>query len=338
MPTIAPMDVLPSYVPNKESSPLTSLSPADMLAGYKQPADFFVLPASVELDRASWKGELSPEMAGRLFAEDSPAWARYQKISGGESTVRIDSVFPESSLEGCPSHHGRSLVMIPACTMAEFAAEVGIRQAQHLGEAIRGKGGRRSCCGWQGALLAGPSAPRPPRATKRLKPRKAASAPAPVEGYFVTPVRTDAAWVAGFVSAELARGGLFGEGSPAALRFECLNEVESDQGVPLTQVFPHARVELKSEHGGTVIFPGCSTGQFAQDVGIRQAQHLSEMVRGMGGRRSCHGWRGGVTQEPNQTGAGSLLSLAAAGERTMEGASDAALMLVMLHDHDDDSP
>lgn len=39
-------------------------------------------------------------------------------------------------------------------------------------------------------------------------------------------------------------------------------------------------------------------GDFAKDVGIANAQHLSRMLRGFDGRRTCRGWQGAYLHDP----------------------------------------
>ena len=175
--------------------------------------------------------------------------------------------------------------------MPEFAREVGIRQPQHLSEMVRGVGGRRSCCGWRGALLTSRGMAPAPRGNKR--PRTPHQT---VEEYFVVPERADRIWNDALLSPALVQAGLLPVGCPARERFNTLVvQCPTLGGVPLSQLFPDATVVQCGPSSCTLsLLPNCGAGQFARDVGIRHPQHLGEMIRGSGGRRSCCGWTGGV--------------------------------------------
>eukprot|EP00656_Telonema_subtile_P025937 TRINITY_DN2795_c0_g1_i4.p1 TRINITY_DN2795_c0_g1~~TRINITY_DN2795_c0_g1_i4.p1 ORF type:complete len:166 (+),score=38.85 TRINITY_DN2795_c0_g1_i4:709-1206(+) len=103
------------------------------------------------------------------------------------------------------------------------------------------------------------------------------------------------------MSHELANQ-LLGDLSAAAVRFATLG-VDLDTEVPLESLFPGSRLGCASEC--SVLLPSCSPGEFAHDVGIRSSLHLSEVVRGAGRRRSCHGWRGALHSVESSVSEGS---------------------------------
>lgn len=230
-------------------------------------------------------------MACSLFHEGSAASRRYHVLAHSSHTVRLDAVFSGSVLA---SSAELGLVLLPACTVAEFATDIGISHPQHLGEVVRGKGSRRSCGGWTGGVLNSKlMATRTKRKRTGTTESRAAKKLA-VGSYYVAPLHADQLWASGFLSSSLANL-LLGCNSAAATRFVALGGLLN--AVRIDTLFADARVELGGEGEGVVLFPGCTSAEFARDVGIRSALHLSEVVRGVGGRRSCHGWRGGVSSE-----------------------------------------
>ena len=194
---------------------------------------------------------------------------------------------------------GRSLELVPGCSYFEFAQDVGIKSAHHLGEVLRGNTIRRSCNGWQGLLLSGPlpvSAIKSNKGSRKrarqareeaglpYKPRRRLSAR--LVHYLICPEQPDQQWQAGCMSAQLARS-LLPQDCAAMARF--LEHAGVEGIVSLDVLFPGSVLEVSMELG-TALDPCCSPTQFAKDVGISSVSHLGEAVRGK--RQSCQGWRG----------------------------------------------
>jgi len=232
---------------------------------------YFLVPSSVDLEKMKWDGYITEENARLLLKEGSPAWKRFQACAERleVKSVRLDWIFTGSTLEACPQY--QSLVLMPVCSMADFANDVGMKHTQHLSEMVRGKGGRRSCCGWQGGLIE-------PTQEPALKRMRVAQDPAGPVQFFVAPVCAEARWD-GMITLEMVFAGLLAEGSPAHARFEVLS-AQFPNGVPLHQLFRGARLKCASHDHPVVMFPGCDLASFAHDVGfphptaLRDAFHV----------------------------------------------------------------
>eukprot|EP00656_Telonema_subtile_P022471 TRINITY_DN2361_c0_g1_i1.p1 TRINITY_DN2361_c0_g1~~TRINITY_DN2361_c0_g1_i1.p1 ORF type:complete len:296 (+),score=49.54 TRINITY_DN2361_c0_g1_i1:615-1502(+) len=145
---------------------------------------------------------------------------------------------------------------------------------------------RKSCRGWQGARIAPAPPPRlsndedsDERPAKKARRPSTASAPLPPDGYYLT--------CASDLLTPQMRGRFLTKDSPADIRFNYLLP-SHPAGVPVSLLFPTGKL------AGDRLYPMCSTGDFAKDVGIANAQHLGSMIRGLEGRKSCSGWKGGV--------------------------------------------
>eukprot|EP00658_Telonema_sp_P-2_P018326 TRINITY_DN17185_c0_g1_i1.p1 TRINITY_DN17185_c0_g1~~TRINITY_DN17185_c0_g1_i1.p1 ORF type:complete len:393 (+),score=51.19 TRINITY_DN17185_c0_g1_i1:51-1229(+) len=235
--------------------------------------EWWLAPTEFNLDQ-----QVPLAVAQRLLQPGCPARYRLDAL-GTPSTVVLARIFPNASIL-----NGETVLLFDATvSCGDFAKDVGIANAQHLSSMVRKSSVRKTCRGWSGGCLN----PAPVQTQEEHRPRKrrrvsASSAALPADGWWVS-CGSD------HVTDKMVRSGLFTPGSPSYDRFMRLREAHLLTGVPIKLLFPSGVVL------GPRVMPMCATGTFAKDVGIANAQHLSRMLRGLDGRKSCHGWSGGVT-------------------------------------------